>query len=65
MESHIDLLNVDIIKNNLDVLNIDLFILEQIDSTNVFLNKTINKKNNIQVCIAETQKNGKGKLNRK
>jgi len=57
------LLDKKLIQKNLIQKDIKIIIFERIDSTNAYL-KLHTKNNNIYVCFAEHQFNGKGRLDR-
>ncbi len=58
------LLNAEKILSTLRHSSIDLHILNEIDSTNNYLKTLIGKNEKITICLAETQTQGKGQLDR-
>jgi len=65
LESPLILLNPKKIKAELRHRSVHLDILEKINSTNIYLEQFIRQNKQINVCIAETQSHGKGRLHRK
>jgi len=57
------LLNQKTIKQNISHKKINLYFFETIDSTNEYL-KHLPRKNQIKICMAEQQTQGKGRLRR-
>lgn len=63
MSDPLILINKNLILNNLSHKDMEIEIFESIDSTNTYL-KSVAKKKNPRVCIAESQTSGRGRLNR-
>lgn len=64
LESPLILLNPKKIKTKLRHRTVQLDVIEKIDSTNEYLKQFISHNQQIRICIAETQTQGKGRLNR-
>lgn len=64
LEEPLILLDENKIKALISEKNIDIEVHEKIDSTNDYLKKSSKKNKKIRVCIAESQTQGKGRLNR-
>ncbi len=64
LQTPLILLDDEKIKAGLHTQSIQIELLEKIDSTNDYLKSFIEKNKAIRVCIAESQTQGKGRLNR-
>jgi len=57
------LLDKDLITKEIDNPNIEIEVLETIDSTNSYLKNKLNNKNR-QICLSENQTSGRGRMGR-
>ena len=65
LNSPLLLLDQKKIKSNIRDSSVQLDVLEKTYSTNDYLKQHTNTNNNIQICIAESQTQGKGRLQRR
>ena len=64
LDAPLILLDPQKIKDLLDTDAVSIEVLEKVDSTNQYLKRYFQENNSIRVCAAETQSQGRGRLNR-